>query len=121
MHPVCIQRCRDSWLARIGFRSHGYILDSHDQTRLSLRRCLQSSSQRFVRTGTEAQGSMAKNVRWYGRGSVTPALLVPLKAPRNRPSLSVVIPTLNEERHTGALLYDVMEQTKKADEVIVVD
>src|SRR5215208_302927 len=31
------------------------------------------SSQRFVRTGTEAQGSMAKNVRWYGRGSVTPA------------------------------------------------
>ncbi len=64
---------------------------------------------------------MAKIVRWYGRGSVTPALLVPLKAPRNRPSLSVVIPTLNEERHIGSLLSDVMEQTTKADEVIVVD
>jgi glycosyltransferase involved in cell wall biosynthesis len=64
---------------------------------------------------------MAKIVRWYGRGSVTPALLVPLKAPRNRPSLSVVVPTLNEERHIGSLLSDVMEQTKKADEVIVVD
>jgi glycosyltransferase involved in cell wall biosynthesis len=51
----------------------------------------------------------------------TPALLVPLKAPRNRPSLSVVIPTLNEERHIGSLLSDVMEQTKKADEVIVAD
>jgi glycosyltransferase involved in cell wall biosynthesis len=35
--------------------------------------------------------------------------------------LSVVIPTLNEERHIGSLLSDVMGQTKKADEVIVVD
>ena len=46
---------------------------------------------------------------------------MPLKGPRNRPSLSVVVPTLNEERHIGSLLSDVMEQTKKADEVIVVD
>src|SRR5919107_2008664 len=51
----------------------------------------------------------------------TPGLLVPLKAPRNPPSLSVVVPTLNEERHVGSLLSDLMEQTKKADEVIVVD
>ena len=51
----------------------------------------------------------------------TPGLLVPLKAPRNPPSLSVVVPTLNEERHIGSLLSDLMEQTKKADEVIVVD
>src|SRR5918995_3883224 len=36
MHPVCIPRCRDSWFARIGFRSRGYIPDSHDQIRLSV-------------------------------------------------------------------------------------
>jgi len=36
-------------------------------------------------------------------------------------SLSVVIPTLNEERHVGSLLSDVFNQTRKADEVIVVD
>jgi glycosyltransferase involved in cell wall biosynthesis len=35
--------------------------------------------------------------------------------------LSVVIPTLNEERHVGSLLSDVMGQTREADEVIVVD
>ena len=35
--------------------------------------------------------------------------------------MSVVVPTLNEERHIGSLLSDVMGQTKKADEVIVVD
>ena len=52
---------------------------------------------------------------------LTPATLVLLEGPRNRPYLSVVIPTLNEERHIGSLLSDVMGQTKKADEVIVVD
>ncbi len=36
-------------------------------------------------------------------------------------SLSVVIPALNEEGHIGSLLSDVFEQTRKADEVIVVD
>ena len=36
-------------------------------------------------------------------------------------SLSVVIPTLNEERHIGSLLSDIAGQTRKADEVIVVD
>ena len=36
-------------------------------------------------------------------------------------SLSVVIPALNEESHIGSLLSDVFEQTRKADEVIVVD
>ena len=36
-------------------------------------------------------------------------------------SLSVVIPTLNEERHVGSLLSDMFNQTRKADEVIVVD
>jgi glycosyltransferase involved in cell wall biosynthesis len=35
--------------------------------------------------------------------------------------LSVVIPALNEERHIGSLLSEVMRQTKSADEVIVVD
>jgi glycosyltransferase involved in cell wall biosynthesis len=35
--------------------------------------------------------------------------------------LSVVIPALNEERHVGSLLSEVMRQTKTADEVIVVD
>jgi glycosyltransferase involved in cell wall biosynthesis len=35
--------------------------------------------------------------------------------------LSVVIPALNEERHIGSLLADVAGQTRKADEVIVVD
>jgi len=33
----------------------------------------------------------------------------------------VVIPALNEERHLGSLLSDVFGQTRKADEVIVVD
>jgi glycosyltransferase involved in cell wall biosynthesis len=35
--------------------------------------------------------------------------------------LSVVIPALNEECHIGSLLSDVAGQTRKADEVIVVD
>ena len=35
--------------------------------------------------------------------------------------LSVVIPTLNEERHVGALLSDLAVQTRRADEVLVVD
>jgi glycosyltransferase involved in cell wall biosynthesis len=35
--------------------------------------------------------------------------------------LSVIIPTLNEERHVGALLSDVASQTRKPDEVLVVD
>lgn len=35
--------------------------------------------------------------------------------------LSVVIPTLNEERHIGSLLSDIASQTRRADEVIVVD
>ncbi len=35
--------------------------------------------------------------------------------------LSVIIPTLNEERHVGALLSDLRAQTRKPDEVIVVD
>jgi glycosyltransferase involved in cell wall biosynthesis len=35
--------------------------------------------------------------------------------------LSVVIPALNEERHVGALLSDIARQTRKADEVIIVD
>lgn len=35
--------------------------------------------------------------------------------------MSVVIPTLNEERHVGALLSDLAGQTRRADEVIVVD
>jgi glycosyltransferase involved in cell wall biosynthesis len=33
----------------------------------------------------------------------------------------VVIPALNEERHVGSLLSDVFGQTRRADEVIVVD
>jgi len=35
--------------------------------------------------------------------------------------LSVIIPTLNEERHVGSLLSDVAAQTREPDEVIVVD
>ncbi len=35
--------------------------------------------------------------------------------------LSVIIPALNEERHVGALLSDVEAQTRKPDEVLVVD
>ena len=35
--------------------------------------------------------------------------------------LSVIIPTLNEERHVGALLSDIAAQTRKPDEVLVVD
>jgi glycosyltransferase involved in cell wall biosynthesis len=35
--------------------------------------------------------------------------------------LSVVIPTLNEERHVGSLLLDIAEQTREPDEVLVVD
>jgi glycosyltransferase involved in cell wall biosynthesis len=34
---------------------------------------------------------------------------------------SVIVPTLNEERHVGSLLSDVAAQTKKPDEVLVVD
>ncbi len=36
-------------------------------------------------------------------------------------SVSVVIPALNEERHIGPLLSDLSNQTREADEVIVVD
>jgi glycosyltransferase involved in cell wall biosynthesis len=35
--------------------------------------------------------------------------------------LSIVIPTLNEEHHLGSLLSDISSQTRRADEVIVVD
>lgn len=35
--------------------------------------------------------------------------------------LSVIIPTLNEERHVGSLLSDVAAQTRGPDEVLVVD
>jgi glycosyltransferase involved in cell wall biosynthesis len=35
--------------------------------------------------------------------------------------LSVIIPTLNEERHIGSLLSDVAAQTREPDEVLVVD
>lgn len=42
-------------------------------------------------------------------------------SPDKDPSLSVVIPVLNEERHIGPLLSDVAGQTRRADEVIVVD
>ena len=35
--------------------------------------------------------------------------------------LSVIIPTLNEERHVGSLLSDVAAQTRKPDQVLVVD
>jgi len=35
--------------------------------------------------------------------------------------LSVIIPTLNEECHVGSLLSDVAAQTRKPDEVLVVD
>ena len=44
-----------------------------------------------------------------------------MTAPVDNPSLSVVIPALNEERHLGSLLSDVLGQTRRADEVIVVD
>ena len=44
-----------------------------------------------------------------------------MNAPVERPWLSVVIPALNEERHVGSLLSDVLSQTRRADEVIVVD
>lgn len=36
-------------------------------------------------------------------------------------SLSIVIPTLNEERHVGALLSDIASQTRRPEEVLVVD
>jgi glycosyltransferase involved in cell wall biosynthesis len=36
-------------------------------------------------------------------------------------TFSVIIPTLNEERHVGALLSDVASQTRMPDEVLVVD
>ncbi len=35
--------------------------------------------------------------------------------------LSVIIPTLNEERHVGAMLSDIAAQTRRPDEVLVVD
>src|SRR5918994_5384995 len=44
-----------------------------------------------------------------------------VNVPVERPSLSVIIPTLNEEHHVGSLLSDVFDQTRRADEVIVVD
>ncbi len=40
---------------------------------------------------------------------------------RGPDTFSVVIPTLNEERHVGALLSDVAGQTHPPDEVLVVD
>jgi glycosyltransferase involved in cell wall biosynthesis len=36
-------------------------------------------------------------------------------------TLSIIIPTLNEERHVGALLSDLAAQTRAPDEVLVVD
>ena len=36
-------------------------------------------------------------------------------------TLSIIIPTLNEERHVGALLSDLSAQTRAPDEVLVVD
>src|SRR5215208_7998971 len=36
-------------------------------------------------------------------------------------TLSVIVPTLNEERYVGALLSDVASQTRTPDEVLVVD
>jgi cellulose synthase/poly-beta-1,6-N-acetylglucosamine synthase-like glycosyltransferase len=36
-------------------------------------------------------------------------------------TLSIIIPTLNEERHVGALLSDLTAQTRVPDEVLVVD
>ena len=35
--------------------------------------------------------------------------------------MSVVIPALNEERHLGQLLSDIQRQSRRPDEVIVVD
>ena len=35
--------------------------------------------------------------------------------------LSVVIPALNEERHLGQLLSDLQRQSRRPDEIIVVD
>ena len=35
--------------------------------------------------------------------------------------LSVIIPTLNEERHVGSLLSDIAAQRRKPDEVLIVD
>ena len=35
--------------------------------------------------------------------------------------VSVVIPALNEERHLGQLLSDIQRQSRRPDEVIVVD
>src|SRR4028119_842197 len=45
----------------------------------------------------------------------------PVTTPVEGPSLSVIVPALNEERHVGSLLSDVSSQTRSADEVIVVD
>jgi glycosyltransferase involved in cell wall biosynthesis len=45
----------------------------------------------------------------------------PVTTPVEGPSLSVIVPALNEERHVGSLLSDVLSQTRSADEVIVVD
>jgi glycosyltransferase involved in cell wall biosynthesis len=36
-------------------------------------------------------------------------------------TLSIIIPTLNEERHVGALLSNVASQSRRPDEVLVVD
>ena len=44
-----------------------------------------------------------------------------MTTPVEGPSLSVIVPALNEERHVGSLLSDVLSQTRSADEVIVVD
>ena len=35
--------------------------------------------------------------------------------------VSIVIPTLNEENYVGFVLSDIARQTRKADEVIIVD
>jgi glycosyltransferase involved in cell wall biosynthesis len=37
------------------------------------------------------------------------------------PSVSVVVPALNEERHVGHLLGDIRRQSRKPREVILVD
>src|SRR4028119_456968 len=45
----------------------------------------------------------------------------PVTTPVEGPSLSVIVPALNEERHVGSLLSAVSSPTRSADEVIVVD
>jgi glycosyltransferase involved in cell wall biosynthesis len=35
--------------------------------------------------------------------------------------VSIIVPTLNEENYVGSLLSDIAEQTKDADEIIIID